>query len=204
MKKLNVLLAGLFVLLTAGCADWFEEDKKVVVEDVYVTSLYDMGCSGNFNNIQLGKNNSVSGTFPNEQAIELRCNADVYVTVNFYDYTYPGHYRYFTVNGYPETYSTTLYSNGIESSGIFTFSTDRSIQTSGSYYGKYEITALNLETRRYTVQQYLITAYENDPYGKEVPAAVSTFKAKPAPVLDKKAESADNVTSVNVDNATLN
>ena len=162
MRKLNILLVGLFVLLTAGCADWFEEDKKVVVEDVYVT-------------------------------------------VNFYDFSgnYPGHYRYFTVNNTPVTYSTTLYYNGYESSGIFTFSTDRSIQTYGDYYGKYEITALNLETRRYTVLQYLITAYENGPYGKEVPA-VSTFKAKPAPVLDKNAESADNVTSVNVENATLN
>ena len=200
MSKLFII--SIF-LLTAGCADWFEKDKKVVIEDVYVPSLYDMGCSGFFSNIELGKNNSVSGTFPNEKAIELRCNSDVYVTVDFYDFTHPGHYRYFTVNNTPVTYNTTLYSNGYESSGMFTFSTDRSIQTYGTYYGKYEIMALNLETRRYTVQQYLITAYENGPYSKEVPA-VSTFKAKPAPVLDKNTESADNITSVNVDNATLN
>lgn len=43
MSKLFII--SIF-LLTAGCADWFEKDKKVVIEDVYVPSLYDMGCSG--------------------------------------------------------------------------------------------------------------------------------------------------------------
>lgn len=141
-----------------------------------------MGCTGSFDNLELGKNNSVTGTYPNEIATQLNCNSNVIVTVNFYDNGYDGHYRYFLVNGYPETYSTTLLvDNTGTSSGVFTFSTDKSISISGSYYGSYEVTALNLDTRRYTVQQYTIAAYENGPYSK-IPA-VSTFKAKPTPKL---------------------
>ena len=144
-----------------------------------------MGCSSTFASLDLGKNVSISGTYPNEARTEVRCNSYVSVRIDFYDYysvSYPGHYAYFLVNNTPVSYTDTIYTDLTgESSGTYTFTTDQSLDTYGSYYGKYTVTALNLETRRYTVQEYSIYAYENSIYSKE--AAVSKFAARTAPKL---------------------
>lgn len=198
MRKISVLLIGLVALFATGCA---EESTDIKSDDIYVTSFYDMGCGDSFGNINLGKNNSVTGQYPNEQMVQLRCNSDVSVRIDFYDsmYDYPGHYRYFLVNNTHTTYQDTIYTNSLgESSGVYTFTTDPSISQYGTYYGKYTVTALNLETRKYTVQEYRITAFENSSWSKEE-AAVSKFEARKAPELPAKSEEAkaDNTASDN-------
>lgn len=198
MRKISILLIGLVALFATGCA---EESTDVKSDDIYVTSFYDMGCGDSFGNINLGKNNSVTGQYPNEQMVQLRCNSDVSVRIDFYDEDprlHPGHHRYFLVNNTPVTYYETIYVDSTgESSGVYTFTTDPSIEQYGTYYGKYTVTALNLETRKYTVQEYRITAFENGPYSKE--AAVSKFEARKAPELPAKSEEAkaDNTASNN-------
>lgn len=200
MRKISVLLISLIALFVTGCAD---EGTEITSSDIYVSTFTDMGCSSTFGNYELGKNNSVSGTYPNEAVAQLRCNSDVSAKIDFYDYDsvlYPGHYAYFLVNNTPRTYTDTIYMDLTgESSGIYTFTTATSLDTYGSYYGKYTVTALNLETRRYTVQEYTIYAYENSIWSKE--AAVSKFEARTAPKLPV---SADNTKSeeVNTDNKT--
>lgn len=189
MRKISVLLIGLVALFATGCA---EESTDIKSDDIYVTSFNDMGCTNTFDNFNLGKNNSVTGQYPNEIMAQLRCNSDVSVRIDFYDEDpvyYPGHHRYFLVNNTPVTYSETIYVDSTgESSGVYTFTTDPSIEQYGTYYGKYIVTALNLETRKYTVQEYRITAFENGPYSKE--AAVSKFEARKAPELPAKSEEA--------------
>lgn len=190
MRKISILLIGLVALFATGCA---EESTDVKSDDIYVTSFYDMGCGDSFGNINLGKNNSVTGQYPNEQMVQLRCNSDVSVRIDFYDEDpeyYPGHHRYFLVNNTPVTYSNIIYVDSTgESSGVYTFTTDQSIEQRGTYYGKYTVTALNLETRKYTVQEYRITAFENSSWSKEE-AAVSKFEARKAPELPAKSEEA--------------
>lgn len=198
MRKISVLLIGLVALFATGCA---EESTDVKSDDIYVTSFYDMGCSHTFGNFNLGKNSSVTGQYPNEIMAQLNCNSDVSVRIDFYDsmYDYPGHYRYFLVNNTHTTYQDTIYTNSFgESSGVYTFTTDQSIYKNGTYYGKYTVTALNLETRKYTVQEYRITAFENSSWSKEE-AAVSKFEARKAPELPAKSEEAkaDNTASDN-------
>lgn len=196
MRKISVLLIGLVALFATGCA---EESTDVKSDDIYVTSFYDMGCSHTFGNFNLGKNSSVTGQYLNEIMAQLNCNSDVSVRIDFYDsmYDYPGHYRYFLVNNTHTTYQDTIYTNSFgESSGVYTFTTDPSIEQYGTYYGKYTVTALNLETRKYTVQEYRITAFENSSWSKEE-AAVSKFEARKAPELPAKSEEAK------ADNATL-
>lgn len=197
MRKISVLLIGLVALFATGCA---EESTDVKSDDIYVTSFYDMGCSHTFNNFNLGKNNSVTGQYHNEIMAQLNCNSDVSVRIDFYDEDpvyHPGHHRYFLVNNTPVTYSNIIYVDSTgESSGVYTFTTDQSIEQYGTYYGKYTVTALNLETRKYTVQEYRITAFENSSWSKEE-AAVSKFEARKAPELPAKSEEAK------VDNATL-
>ena len=198
MRKISVLLIGLVALFATGCA---EESTDVKSDDIYVTSFYDMGCSHTFGNLNLGKNSSVTGQYPNEIMAQLNCNSDVSVRIDFYDsmYDYPGHYRYFLVNNTHTTYQDTIYTNSLgESSGVYTFTTDPSISQYGTYYGKYTVTALNLETRKYTVQEYRITAFENSSWSKEE-AAVSKFEARKAPELPAKSEEAkaDNTASDN-------
>lgn len=198
MRKISVLLIGLVALFATGCA---EESTDVKSDDIYVTSFYDMGCSHTFGNFNLGKNSSVTGQYPNEIMAQLNCNSDVSVRIDFYDsmYDYPGHYRYFLVNNTHTTYQDTIYTNSFgESSGVYTFTTDPSIEQYGTYYGKYTVTALNLETRKYTVQEYRITAFENSSWSKEE-AAVSKFEARKAPELPAKSEEAkaDNTASNN-------
>lgn len=200
MRKISVLLISLIALFVTGCAD---EGTEITSSDIYVSRFADMGCSSTFANLDLGKNVSISGTYPNEAITELRCNSDVSVRIDFYDYDHiysPGHYLYFLVNNTPVTYTDTIYVDLTgESSGTYTFTTDQSLDTYGSYYGKYTVTALNLETREYTVQEYAITAHENSIWSKE--AAVSKFEARTAPKLPV---SADNTKSeeVNTDNKT--
>lgn len=200
MRKISVLLIGLVALFATGCA---EESTDIKSDDIYVTSFNDMGCTNTFDNFNLGKNNSVTGQYHNEIMAQLRCNSDVSVRIDFYDEDpvyYPGHHRYFLVNNTPVTYSETIYVDSTgESSGEYTFTTDPSIEQYGTYYGKYTVTALNLETRKYTVQEYRITAFENGPYSKE--AAVSKFEARKAPELPAKSEEA-KAEEVKADNAT--
>lgn len=158
-----------------------------------------MGCNDNFDYIiELGKNPSVSGTYPNAITYDLSCNSDTYVTVEFYDNGWQGHYKYFLVNGANPSYSDTIYRNG---TGTYIFQYNNSIVSDyGTYYGIARVTALNLETREYYTHDYDIRAYENDPYGKEK-AALSNFEARVAPKLPAKSEEvkADNAT---LDNAT--
>lgn len=200
MKKFFLFFILSAVLVT-GCSD----DKP---SRVY--SLYDVGCSHTFSNLELGKNLSVSGTYPNEIAANLKCNSDVYVTIDFYDSSIPGHYRYFLVNGYDTTYSETLYKDYITgtSSGYFTFTTDSYLETSGAYYGLYRVTVQNLETGEYASEDFSIAAYDNGPYSKAEPA-ISKLDARFAPEIqvntnDNKSTgiSKDNNSLNNIDNIT--
>lgn len=204
MKKISILLLGVAALFATGCAEdtSITDDTTITSDDIYVSSFYDMGCSHTFANLNLGKNNSVTGQYPNEIVAQLNCNSNVSVRIDFYDsmLDYPGHYRYFLVNNTPITYQDIIYTNSIgESSGIYTFTTDQSIYEYGTYFGKYTVTALNLDTRKYTIQEYRISAFENSSWSKE--AALSNFEARVAPKLPAKSEEvkADNAT---LDNAT--
>lgn len=194
MKKFLLFIVLSAVMIT-GCSD----DRP---DRVY--SFYDVGCSHTFSNLILGKNNSVSGTYENAILTQLNCNSDVHVRIDFYDSSIPGHYRYFLVNGYDTTYSETLYTNFLTgiSSGNFTFSTDSTIDTYGSYYGIYRVTVQNLETNEYASQDFSITAYENGPYSKTEPA-ISNFDARFAPVIEANADDNKSV-EVNNDNNSLN
>lgn len=193
MKKLSILFASLFTLLASGCA---EDDK-------YVSSFEAMGCSSSFNDIVLGRNISISGTYPNEVVVQLNCNSDTRVTINFYDNNYPGHHRYFLVNNIPVTYSNIIYTDyaGI-SSGSYRFTTDAVYDNiPGDIYGIYEVEAYNLETGEYTVRQYLITAYENSILSKNQ-AAVSNLKARPAPLLSEADNNKTTQDNITLDNKT--
>lgn len=180
MRKLNVIFIILFALLMAGCA---EEER--------VDSFEAMGCSSSFGDIYLSKPSSQVMIYPIEAVLEINCNSDTSVTIDFYDNNYPGHYKYFLVNGYSTTYSETIYRGytGI-SSGSYRFTTDTSLLQDGAYYGIYEVRATNLENGKYTIKQYRIEAYDVTTYGKMEPA-VSNFKARPAPSV------------INLDNNTL-
>lgn len=193
MKKLSILFASLFTLLASGCA---EDDK-------YVSSFEAMGCSSSFGDIVLGRNISISGTYPNEVVVQLNCNSNTQVTINFYDNGYPGHYRYFLVNNTPVTYVNTIYRNySGTATGSYTFTTDPLYNsTYDSFYGIYEVEAYNLETGEYTVRQYLITAYENSILSKNQ-AAVSNLKARPAPLLSEADNNKTTQDNITLDNKT--
>lgn len=172
MKKIGLFFVSLFVLLASGCAG-----------TDYVETFYDMGCSSSFGDIVLSKGTDVSTTYPLEVVTQINCNADVSVTINFYDDYYPGHYKYFLVNGYSTYYGQTIYTETTDySNGRFIFTTDDSLYEQGSYYGIYEVTAVNLETDEYTIHQYKIQAHDEPTLGKIEPAA-GNFKARPAPQI---------------------
>ena len=184
MKKFNLLLISAIILLLYGCA--FEER---------VDTFYEMGCSSSFSDIFLTKGTNVSTTYPLQVVLGLNCNEDVSVTIKFYDNGYPGHYKYFLVNGVSKNYTDTIYADytGV-SSGSYTFTTDDSIYQQGTYYGLYEVTAKNHETGDYTVQKYRIEAYDyHNINGKE--PAESNFEANPAPKLDVLDNNIDNITA---------
>lgn len=199
MKKFFLFFILSAVLVT-GCSD----DKP---SRVY--SLYDVGCSHTFSNLELGKNPSVSGIYENAIITQLNCNSDVYVTIDFYDSYYSGHYKYFLVNGYNPTYSETLYRDFLGvSSGAYTFTTDSTIYEYGDYYGLYRVTVQNLETGEYASEDFSIAAYENGPYSKAEPA-ISKLDARFAPEIqvntnDNKSTgiSKDNNSLNNIDNIT--
>lgn len=190
MRKLNVIFIILFALLMAGCA----EEKRV-------DSFEAMGCSSSFRDIYLSKDSSRVMIYPIEAVLEINCNSDTSVTIDFYDNNYPGHYKYFLVNGYSTTYSETIYRGytGI-SSDSYRFTTDTSLLQDGAYYGIYEVRATNLENGKYTIKQYRIEAYDYHSINNKEPAE-SNFKANPVPpLLD-----ADNTTfsdNTAVDNIT--
>lgn len=178
MKKLSILFVSLFALLVSGCA---EDDTTITSSDIRVYSFASMGCNDNFygtTSIELGKNPSVSGTYPNAAIYDLSCAYDTYVTVDFYDNGYSGHYKYFLVNGANPSYSDTIVRGG---TGSYTFTFNTGIPSEyGSYYGLARVTALNLETREYYTYDYAISALENSPASKEV-IAKSMFSARLAP-----------------------
>ena len=156
-----------------------------------------MGCSSSFSDIFLTKGTDVSTTYPLKVVMGINCNEDVAVTINFYDNGHPGHYRYFLVNGVSKSYKETIYTDytGV-SSGSYTFTTDDSICQQGTYYGLYEVTAKNLETGDYTVQEYRIEAYDyHNINGKE--PAESNFDANPAQKLYEQVTLSDNMTISN-------
>ena len=97
MKKFNLLFISAIILLLYGCA--FEER---------VDTFYEMGCSSSFSDIFLTKGTNVSTTYPLKVVMGINCNEDVAVTINFYDNGYPGHYRYFLVNGVSKSYKETI------------------------------------------------------------------------------------------------
>lgn len=186
MKKFNLLLISVIILLLSGCA--FEDE---------VGSFYDMGCSSSFSDIFLTKGTNVSTTYPLKVVMGINCNEDVAVTINFYDNGYSGHYRYFLVNGVSKSYKETIYTDytGV-SSGVYTFTTDDYIYQKGTYYGLYEVTAKNLETGDYTVQQYRIEAYDYHLMNSKEPAE-SNFEANPAQKLYEQVTLSDNMTISN-------
>lgn len=205
MKKL-VLLIGLVSLFATGCADG---DTEITSDDILVSSFYSMGCSDNFDpsgRIWLGKNPSSYGSYPNASAYDLSCNSDTYVTVDFYDNGYEGHYKYFLVNGVNPTYSETIYRGG---TGTYTFQFNNNLPYEyGTYYGIARVTALNLETREYYYYDFDIRGVENDINSKE--PAVSKFEARIAPKLSGNAEKAkseevktDNSSADNTDSVEL-
>lgn len=192
MKKISVLLIGIAALFITGCA----EDTSISSDDIYVSTFYSMGCNDNFlTPIMLGKNPSVSGTYPNALVYDLSCNSDTYVTVEFFDFNNPGHYLYFLVNGENPSYSNTISMGGTHS---YTFQFNTSLPYGyGNYDATVRITALNLETRKWTYRDYMIYAVENDINSKEI--AVSKFEGRVAPKLNVTAENtkADNNTASN-------
>lgn len=184
MKKLSLLYIIVMVFLLSGCAF---EDK--------VGSFYEMGCSSSFSDIFLTKGTTESTTYPLQVVLGLSCNEDVSVTIKFYDNGYPDHYKYFLVNGVSKSYTDTIYTDytGV-SSGSYTFTTDDSLYTNGTYYGKYEVTAKNHETGNYTVQEYRIEAYDYHNINSKEPAE-SNFEANPLPKLDVLDNNIDNITA---------
>lgn len=196
MRKISVLLIGLVALFATGCA---EESTTITSDDIPVSSFYNMGCNDNFDyTIELGKNPSVSGTFPNAITYDLSCNSDTYVTIEFYDNGWDGHYRYFLVNGENPSYADTIYRGG---TGTYIFQYNNNMPYErGTYYGLARVTAINLETREYYTHDYDIRAYENSINSKEE-IAVSKFEARKAPELPAKSEEA-KAEEVKADNAT--
>lgn len=190
MRKFSLLYISLMILLLSGCA-----------VDSRVNTFYEIGCSSSFSDIFLTKGTNTSTTYPLKVIMGLNCNEDVSVTIKFYDNGYPGHYKYFLVDGVSGSYEDKIYttSSGI-SSGLYTFTTDDTLYTKGAYYGIYEVKAKNLETDDYTIQQYRIEAYDYHSINNKEPAE-SNFKANPVPpLLD-----ADNTTfsdNTAVDNIT--
>lgn len=195
MRKISVLLIGLVALFATGCA---EESTTITSDDIPVSSFYNMGCNDNFDyTIELGKNDSVSGTFPNMQIYDLSCSSDTSVTIEFYDDPIAdGHYKYFLVNGMNPSYSNIIYRG---ETGSYAFSFNRNIPYEyRTYYGIARVTALNLETREYYTHDFSIRAYENSINSKEE-IAISKFEARKAPELPAKSEEAkaDNTASNN-------
>lgn len=177
MKKISVLLIGVVAFFITGCA----EDTTISSDDIYVSSFYDMGCNDNFESlIMLGKNPSVSGTYPNAIVYDLSCNSDTHVTVEIFDFNYAGHYAYFLVNGANPSYSNTI-SRGGTHSYTFQFNTNLPYEY-GNYDALVRITALNLETRKWTYREPIIYGLENDINSRSV-AAKSMFESRIAPKM---------------------
>lgn len=157
---LTVALTG---LLTFGCA---EEEKEV-----YVPTFEEMGCSATFSNISLYRNPTSSGN-PNTVVASMNCNSSTAVSISFYDDTYGGHREVFLVNGQNEELVVGLTPYQAQA---FTFSVKNSI-ASGSYYAKYRVIALNVDTNEYTYRDYNIEALDN--YGRVAPET-SVLKTVP-------------------------
>lgn len=166
MKKLNIVLISLFVLLTAGCADLLEEEKEV-----YVPTFEAMGCTATFSDISLYRNPTSSGN-PNTVVASMNCNSSTAVSIAFYDTTYAGHREVFLVNGQNEELVAGLTPYQAQA---FTFSVKKTI-AAGSYYAKYRVIALNVDTNEYTYQDYKIEALDN--YGR-VASETSVLKTIP-------------------------
>lgn len=147
MKKFNLLFISAIILLLYGCA--FEER---------VDTFYEMGCSSSFSDIFLTKGTNVSTTYPLQVVLGLNCNEDVSVTIKFYDNGYPGHYKYFLVNGIDTVFKEVYYTTD---SLKFLFVVDPVYENlSGTFYGTYRVTAINQDSGLYTSFDYNITAYD--------------------------------------------
>lgn len=165
MKRKLVLFLVVAVtgLLTFGCA---EEEKEV-----YVPSFEAMGCSATFSDISLYRNPTSSGN-PNTVAASMNCNSSTAVSIAFYDDTIGGHREVFLVNGQNEELVVGLTPYQAQA---FIFSVKKSI-AAGSYYAKYRVIALNVDTNEYTYQDYNIEALDN--YGRVAPET-SVLKTVP-------------------------
>ena len=166
MKRKLVLFLVVAVtgLLTFGCA---EEEKEV-----YVPSFEAMGCSATFSDISLFRNPTSSGN-PNTVVASMNCNSSTAVSIAFYDTTYGGHREVFLVNGQNEELVVGLTPYQAQA---FTFSVKKDTIAAGSYYAKYRVIALNVDTNEYTYQDYNIEALDN--YGRVAPET-SVLKTVP-------------------------
>lgn len=194
MKKLYILFMSAVIILLAGCA-----------QEEQVSTFYEMGCGSSFSDIFLTKGTTVSNTYPLEVKMGLNCNDNVSITIKFYDNGYNGHYKYFLVNGKANSYSDTIYTDyeGI-STGLYSFTTDDTLYTPGTYYGIYEVKAKNLDTLEYTIQKFRIEAYDYHTSSSKEPA-VSSYQAKPVPKVDYMVESDNNsLLCNNIDNISIN
>lgn len=187
MKKIRIILIVLAALFATGCA---EENKptNIIRDDVLVSSFYYMGCSDDFDStgtIWLGKNQSVSGTYPNVIIHNLSCNSDTRITIDFYDNGFNGHYKFFLINEQNPSYSNIIYS-GTTASYRFSFNHDM-LYERGTYFGIARVTALNLVTREYYYYDFDIRAFDNSINSKEE-AAVSIYEVRTAPKLKVSSE----------------
>lgn len=182
MRKISVLLVSLFILITSGCADIINKEYGA---ETFVYTFEEMGCSGSFGDINVGRSAGV--VFPTEVVTSLNCNSKTTVKIEFYDSpAYPGHYLYFVVNGYEAGYEAQF---GAGEPANFTFKANPAYySTPGSFYGNYRVTAINRENGRYTYFDYNITAFDN--YGKT--PAPSLGKVKPEPEFVLEDEKASN------------
>lgn len=179
MKKISVLLVGLAALFTAGCADEIMP-KNITRDDVLVTSFGDMGCSNNFEStgtILLGKNQSVSGNYPNAIVYDFSCSSDTRIIIEFFDNGYSGHYKFFLINGQNPGYKNIIY-RGTTSSYRFSFNHDM-LYERGTYFGIAKVTAINLETREYYYYDFDIKAF--DSINSKEKAAVNKFEERIIP-----------------------
>lgn len=192
MKKINVLLVSLFIVLTAGCADIKDGEYGA---ETFVSTYEEMGCSSSFSSITLGRFPSTN--YDTEVIVNANCNSKTTIRIEFFDSILgPGHYLYFLVNGYNLGYERTFYAY---EPAYFSFKADAKYShVQGSFYGTYRVTAINRENGRYTYRDYNITALDN--YFKT--AAPSLGKFKPAPefvlednntfMINKQNQSQDN------------
>lgn len=167
MKKISVILIGLAALFITGCAEE-STPKDITREDILVSSFKHMGCSDDFDSkgtIWLGKNQSVSDTYPNVIIHNLSCNSDTRVTVDFYDNGFKDHYKFFLINEQNPSYKNIIY-RGTSSSYRFSFNHDM-LYERGTYFGTARVTALNLETREYYYYDFDIRAFDNSVNSKE-------------------------------------